>query len=145
MRDPMAPAMASHPAEAVELVSMAVSDGDLEAALAQYEPDAVLRLWQGQSLDGDLVSDGLTWLINLRLPLAVRVRAVVPSGELALVLGERHMVGPGPDCDRVDLSGFGATVVRRQPGGTWRIAADAWYLSGSGAAGSVPPSIPLCP
>jgi hypothetical protein len=35
--DPIAPPVAGRPAEAVELVSLAVSDGDLEAALAQYE------------------------------------------------------------------------------------------------------------
>ena len=46
MRDPIPPAVARHPAEAVELVTVAISDGDLEAALAQYERDAVVRLWQ---------------------------------------------------------------------------------------------------
>ena len=83
--------------------------------------------------DTDGVADALTQLMDLRLPLSVRIRAVVPADGLALVLGERHIVGAGPDCGPVRLSGAGATLVRRQQGGAWRIAADAWYLSGPGA------------
>ena len=134
MPDPIAPPVASRPAEAVELVSLAVSDGDLEAALAQYEAGAVLRPWArdpGGETDG--VAEALIQLMDLRLPLSVRIRTIVPGDGLALIVGERHIVGTGPDCERVQLSGAGATVVRRQPGGSWRIAADAWCLDGPGA------------
>jgi ketosteroid isomerase-like protein len=131
--DPIAPPVARRPVEAVELVSLAVSDGDLEAALAQYEVGAVLRPWardQGGETDG--IADALIRLMGLRLPLSVRIRAVVPGDGLALVVGERHIAGTGPDCERIQLSGAGATVVRRQQGGSWRIAADAWCLDGPG-------------
>lgn len=134
MPDPIAPPVASWPAEAVELVSLAVSDGDLEAALAQYEAGAVLRPWAhdpGGYTQG--VADALTRLMGLRLPLSVRIRAIVPAEGLALIVGEWHIAGTGPDQEPVQLSGAGATVVRRQPGGSWRIAADAWYLDGPGA------------
>ena len=40
MRDLIPPVAARYPAEAAELVCVAISDGDLEAALAQYEPGA---------------------------------------------------------------------------------------------------------
>ena len=134
MPDPIAPPVASRPAQAVELVSLAVSDGDLEAALAQYEAGAVLRPWArdlGGETDG--VAEALIRLMDLRLPLSIRIRAVVPGDGLALVVGERHIIGTGPDCQRIQLSGAGATVVRRQQGGSWRIAADAWCLDGPGA------------
>ena len=68
----------------------------------------------------------------LRLPVALRIRALVPSGRLALVMGERRLAGAGPDCERIELAGSGATVVRQQAGGGWRIAADAWCLAGTG-------------
>jgi ketosteroid isomerase-like protein len=132
--DPIAPPVASRPAEAVELVCLAVSDGDLEAALAQYEAGAVLRPWAGDPGGGTGgVADALVRLMNLRLPLSARIRAVVPGDGLALVLGERHIAGTGPDRTRIQLTGAGATVVRRQQGGSWRIAIDAWYLNGPGA------------
>ncbi len=134
MPDPIAPPVASQPAEAVELMSLAVSDGDLDAALAQYEAGAVLRPWAhdpGGNTHG--VAEALIQLMGLRLPLAVRIRAVVPGDGLALIVVERRIAGTGPDCEPVQLSGAGATVVRRQHGGSWRIAADAWCLDGPGA------------
>jgi len=70
--------------------------------------------------------------MDLRLPVSVQIRAIVPSGGLALVLSERFIIGTGPDCEPVQLRGAGATVVRRQQGGSWRIIADAWHLSGRG-------------
>src|SRR5215470_19610369 len=42
MLDPISPPAARRPEETVELVSAALSDGDLEAVLAQYERGAVL-------------------------------------------------------------------------------------------------------
>ena len=80
MPDPIAPPVAARPAEAVELVSLAVSGGDLEAALAQYEAGAVLRPWahdpEGST---ETVADTLTVLMDLRLPVSVQIRAVVPA------------------------------------------------------------------
>jgi len=126
--------MANRPAEAVELVTLAVSGGDLETALAQYEAGAVLWPWArdpGGETDG--VADALVRLMNLRLPLSARIRAVVPGDGLALILGERRIAGTGPNGEPIQLTGTGATVVRRQQAGSWRIAADAWCLDGPAA------------
>jgi ketosteroid isomerase-like protein len=136
LSDPIPPPTARRPEEVLELVSQALSDGDLEAALAQYELGALLRPWAREAAsDGETVGDTLLCLMELRLPLSASVRAVLPASGLALVLGERHMVGRGPDGQRVQLRGLGSTVVRQQPGGAWRIVADAWCLDGLGAAG----------
>jgi ketosteroid isomerase-like protein len=130
MHDPIAPSVAHDPAEAVELVAQAVSDGDLEAALAQFEDRAVLRPWAAAPTGGQASTERvLSELMDLRLPLAVRVRDVVPAGELALVIGERSIKGVAADCEPVELGGIGATLVRRQPGGGWLITADAWRLA----------------
>lgn len=141
MRDPIRPALARDPAEAAELVCLAVSDGDLEAALAQYEPRGTLRPWAAHadgtaaasSVTGHAIARELTELMEFRLPLAVRVSSVVAGGGLALVLAERQLRGTAPDGQPVNISGSGATVVRRGPDGNWRIAADAWCLTGLGA------------
>jgi ketosteroid isomerase-like protein len=131
--DPIAPPVAARPAEAVELVCLAVSGGDLEAALAQYEGGAVLRPWaHDPGGSTETVADTLTILMDLRLPVSVQISAVVPADTLALVLSTRHIIGTGPDCEPVQLRGAGATVVRRQQGGSWRIIADAWHLNARG-------------
>jgi ketosteroid isomerase-like protein len=142
MRDLIPPAVASNPVEALEIVSLAISDGDLEAALAQYEDDAVLWPWQSDPEDGEVSASGdggshdaasrLRDVMELRLPLALRVLAVVPAGDQALVLAERSISGAGPDFEHVELTGSGGAIVRRHPGGGWRIAAEAWCLAGIG-------------
>jgi ketosteroid isomerase-like protein len=139
LSDPIAPPAARRPEEVLELVSLALSDGDLAAALAQYEPGAPLRPWardaaRDEARDEAHVGDVLADLMELRLPLSARVRAVLPAPGLALVLGERRMTGPGPGGQPIQLSGLGSTVVRQQPDGTWRIVADAWCLQGSAPA-----------
>lgn len=134
MSDPIPPPVARRPAEVLELVSHALSDGDLEAVLAQYEHGALVRPWAEKSAsDGDSAGDILRSLMDLRLPLSVTVRAVLPARGLALVLAERHMAGRGPDGQRIQLTGLGSTVVRESPDGTWRIVVDAWALDGPGA------------
>jgi ketosteroid isomerase-like protein len=129
MPDPIRPPVARRPEEALELAAQALSDGDLEAALAQYESSAALAYWpeQGANGDGDVRST-LTCVMALRLPLSVRITSVLESPELALVICERRVAGTGPDGEPVRLSGHGCAVLRPQPDGAWRIAADAWRV-----------------
>lgn len=135
MSDPIPPPVARRPEEVLELVSHALSDGDLEAVLAQYEHGALLRPWAGKSAsDGASVDDILRNLMELRLPLSATVCAVLATRGLALVLGERRMAGRGPDGQRVQLTGLGSTVVQRRPAGAWRIVVDSWGLEGPGGA-----------
>jgi ketosteroid isomerase-like protein len=129
MHDPIAPSVARNAAEAVELVAQAISDGDLEAALAQYEEGAVLRPWAVAPDEAQPLDRTLRQLLELRLAVAVRVSDVVPAGELALVLGERCIDGGSADGGPVRFRGAGAALVRRQPGGGWRIVADTWRLA----------------
>lgn len=129
MSDPISPPLARWPSEAPELVSLAVSDGDLGAAVAQYEPTAPLRLWADDRPDR-AVREIMSSLLRLRLPLDTRLVAVLPAEGLTMLVCERRMTGVGPDGLPVHLHGVGCTVVRPQQDGSWRIAADAWQLSG---------------
>jgi hypothetical protein len=143
--DLIRPPVARRPEEALELVSQALSDGDLEAALAQYEKGALLAYWpqyrprgdepqsppgtpRGASDADNDIRQALTSFMALRLPLSVRITTVLESAELALVICERRVAGTGPDGEQVRLSGHGCAVLRPQPDGAWRIAADAWRV-----------------
>lgn len=136
MSDVIGPPAARRPEEALELVSQALSDGDLEAALAQYETDALLAYWPqrrgtpgGAGHDGnDDVRQALASFMALRLPLSVRITTVLEGPGLALVTCERRVAGTGPDGEPVRLSGHGCAVLRPQPDGAWRIAADTWRV-----------------
>jgi ketosteroid isomerase-like protein len=125
--DPIKPPAARRPEEALELLSQALSDGDLEAALAQYESSALLAYWPGQAMPADHdVRGTLTCFMALRLPLSVRISTVLETAGLALVICERRVAGTSPDGEQVRLGGRGCAVVRPQRDGAWRIAADAW-------------------
>jgi hypothetical protein len=126
MFDPIRPPAAGRPEEALELVSQALSDGDLEAALAQYEKGALLACWPAGQGTG--VGEVLAGVMALRLPLYLRISSVLEGPELALVICQRRVAGTGPDGERVWFSGHGCAVLRPQPDGAWRIAADAWRV-----------------
>jgi ketosteroid isomerase-like protein len=123
--DLISPPAARQPEEALELMSQALSDGDLEAALAQYEDQASIVTWLAGGEDAE---SALSGFLALRLPLGVRIGTVLRIPGLALVMCERRTVGTSPDGEQVKFSGSGCAVVRAQPDGTWRIAADAWHL-----------------
>ena len=127
MSDPIKPPAARRPEEALELLSQALSDGDLEAALAQYESSALLGYWPGRTTHADHdVRGTLACFMALRLPLSVRIATVLETPDLALVICDRRVAGTTPDGEQVRLSGRGCAAVRPQPDGAWRIAADAW-------------------
>jgi ketosteroid isomerase-like protein len=132
LSDPITPPAARRPAEAAELVALAVSDGDLGAAVAQYEPAAALLPRAGDGPDGRPVAEIMAAIMGLRLPLDVRLVAVLPAAGLTMLVCERRIAGQGPDGQPVSLHGVGCTVVRPQDDGSWRIAADAWQLADNG-------------
>jgi ketosteroid isomerase-like protein len=136
--DLIPPPTARWPSEAAELVSLAVSDGDLDAAVAQYEPAAPLLPWTSEQPSGRGVGETLAAIMRLRLPLGTRLLAVLPATGLTMLLCERRIEGLAPDGAPVRLHGVGCTVVRPQRDGSWRIAADAWQLSETPLA--VPPA-----
>lgn len=131
MPDPIDPPAARWPSQAAEFVSLAVSDGDLGAAIAQYEPMAALRPWADDRPASESVQQTMSEIMRLRLPLDTRLVAVLPADGLTMLVCERRIAGVGPDGAPVRLRGVGCTVVRPQRDGSWRIAADAWQLSGS--------------
>jgi ketosteroid isomerase-like protein len=143
MSDPIQPPVARRPEEALELVSQALSDGDLEAALAQYDKTALLAYWpRAAAHDGDL-RQVLTVFMALRLPLAVRIVVVLESPELALVVCERRVAGADPRGEPVRLTGHGCVLVRPQPDASWRIAADVWHVGPE--LPPDPPEVPPAP
>jgi hypothetical protein len=129
--DPITPPAARRPAEAAELVSLAISDGDLDAAVAQYEPAAPLLAWADDRPTGQTVAETMAAITRLRLPLDTRLVAALPAAGLTMLVCERRIDGVGPDGTPVRLHGVGCTVVRPQRDGSWRIAADAWQLAES--------------
>src|SRR5215472_7631572 len=115
--DLIEPPAAREPAEVLLLACAALTDGDLEAAVALYEPDAALSWGQDPAATGHAaIRQVLAGVMDMRLPLRARAVRVLRTGELALITGERALTGTGPT----------ALIARCQADGTWRTAADEW-------------------
>ena len=81
--EPIEPARASKPADALKLVCEALSDGDLEAAVALYEPGAALAIAAERSAcRTDEVRAALSELMDRRLPVQVAVTREIITGDL---------------------------------------------------------------
>ncbi len=133
--EPIEPPIADKPAEALTLVGEALSDGDLEAALALYEPGAALALaaWTSARRTEE-VRAALGELMETRVPIRVSVTREIIADDLALVFGIRAISGRSVDGSLVWLVGEGGAVLRRTPGHGWRLVVDDWNLTtGNGA------------
>jgi ketosteroid isomerase-like protein len=134
--DLIGPPAAREPADVLLLACAALTDGDLEAAVALYEPDAALSWGQDHIAAGHAaIRRVLAGVMDMRLPLRARGVRVLGAGELALITSERTLTGTGLDGVAVTLTGPVALVARCQPDGTWLTAADQW-LPYPGAAGA---------
>ena len=146
MPDPIAPPVARRATEAVELVCQALSDGDLDAALAQYENPAQLQT-RARPAPGASPRDSLHELMDLRLPVSLTIQEILQVSGLTVVICERRISGLGPDCEPIRLRGYGFAAVRPRPDGAWRIAIDSWCLEAipDEAAAELPPEPPEVP
>ncbi len=113
------------PEEADLLVIEALNAGDVEAALAFYEPGATFVPEPGKAATGlDAIREVLNGFLALKPRLTIEVPQVSESADLALLCSRWTLKGTAPDGSPVELAGQGAEVVRRQADGTWRFVID---------------------
>jgi uncharacterized protein (TIGR02246 family) len=86
---------ATSPEQAIQQFSQHLNEGDLEGALALYEPDATFVPQPGQAISGlDAIRSALT------------------------------LEGTQPNGTPITIGGQSADVLRRQEDGTWRVLID---------------------
>jgi len=115
----------------------AINDGDLDALMGLYEPEATGVFGPGQVATGlAAIREGNQQFLALRPRFELRVAQVLVAGDLALLLSPWSMTGTGPDGAELASRGTTSDVVRRQPDGTWRFIID--NPLGSGAVAETP-------
>jgi uncharacterized protein (TIGR02246 family) len=114
------------PEDADRLLCEAISAGDLEAALALYEPEARFVAEPGNVVTGkEAIRQVMSQFLALQPTLTLEKVTAVQAGDIALLSSTWSLAGTGPDGKPVSMSGQGREVVRRQPDGTWRFVIDA--------------------
>ena len=113
------------PIDTVNQLADALNRGDLEAALALYEPDAVLVAQPGQLARGSAeLRTALAGFIGLKPTLRSQTQKVVEIDDIALYVGRWTLQGADPSGNAIAMGGESADVLRRQLDGRWLIAVD---------------------
>jgi uncharacterized protein (TIGR02246 family) len=116
---------ARSPDQVVLQVIEAINAGDVEAALALYEPGATFVPEPGKAATGlDAIRDVLNGFLALKPRITIQVHQAVESGDLALVCSRWTLKGTDPEGGPVELAGLGADIVRRQEHGSWQFVVD---------------------
>ena len=103
----------------------AFNSGDLDAVMKLYEPDAALVSQPGQVTTGHPANrQALQQFLALKGHMDITTVYVIRSSNLALLRGEWHLTGTGPDGKRVEMSGKNVEVARRQSNGDWLFVID---------------------
>lgn len=115
---------ARKPEECETLFFEAMNRGDLEAAVALHEPNAVTVQKSGEVITGLAATrDLLRGFLALTPRFTVEVNAVHSGdGSLALTHVKWSLIGTDSDGKPVAMSGKNTELVRRQPDETWRFA-----------------------
>jgi uncharacterized protein (TIGR02246 family) len=119
------PMSATIPADVDRLFAEALSRGDLEAAVACYEPDACYIDASGTRAEGhDQIRAALAELLTLNPTLDCYEIDVVENGDLAVLRARWTFAGTDDSGEFFTSQGRSIEIVRRQPDGTWKFTID---------------------
>ena len=117
--------IATSPEQVIQQFLLYLNDGNLEGALALYEPNATFAFQPGEVVHGlDAIRSALAGFVALKPKLTGEIQKVLEADETALVINKWNLEGTQPDGTPITISGQSADVLRRQTDGTWRLLID---------------------
>ncbi len=115
---------ARKPEEVDLLLAEAINAGDLEAAVAFYEPEASFVAEPGRVVSGKAaIREALQGFLALKPKMKIEVN-VTQAGDIALLRSEWSLSGTDAEGKAVTMSGKGTEVVRHQSDGSWLFVID---------------------
>lgn len=113
------------PVETVNALVKALNRGDVDAAVAQYEPGASLVVQPGVVATGTIaLREALAGFAALKPAITTEAYKVIEAGDIALYCSRWRLRGTDPAGNAVQMGGRSSDVLRRQPDGKWLIALD---------------------
>lgn len=113
------------PNEVNEYLISAINNGDVDSAVALYEPDAIFETADGPVTGTAAIRDVMTAFMALKPTLNMTAKDAIRTGDLAVTRGTWSLSGTGADGEPVSMRGRSIEVVRRQTDGNWLFAIDA--------------------
>jgi uncharacterized protein (TIGR02246 family) len=105
------------PEEVLLLLARALTAGDLESAVALYEPGATFVAQPGVVVMGtEAIREALSGFVALKPIFDLKVRKVFRAGDdIALAFSEWTLAGTGSAGETMSMSGQDSDMVRQQP------------------------------
>jgi uncharacterized protein (TIGR02246 family) len=124
--------MPAQTAEEVDaLFEKYVNEGNLEALVALYEPQATLCIPPGQVAIGtDAIRTAMKQMFDVRFQVKCNVTQTFTAGDIAACYNDWTGTAKGPNGDEMAFSGKAIEICHRQPDGTWKFAIDDPYARG---------------
>ncbi len=115
----------SRPEAVIERFSELLADGDLEAMMELYEPDAAFAPQPGQTVRGHgEIRAALEGFLAVKPRMEGTIEKVLEAGDTALVTNAWRLTGTAPDGSPVRMAATSADVLRRRADGSWGIVID---------------------
>jgi uncharacterized protein (TIGR02246 family) len=109
----------------IEANNTAVSNGDVDAALATFEPNAVLIGEPGKQAKGSpALREAFNQFLAINPKISVTEHEVIQANDIALHSSTWKMTGQTPDGFPIEQSGFSIVVLRKQTNGQWLMVID---------------------
>jgi uncharacterized protein (TIGR02246 family) len=116
------------PEELPLLFAQAFGAHDLEAALALFEPEAILIPQPGQVVTGtEAIREALSGFLALKPKFESEFKKAFQVGEIALLFSDWTLSATDPDGNAIEMAGRTTDVARRQSDGSWRFVVDDPY------------------
>jgi uncharacterized protein (TIGR02246 family) len=113
------------PEAVIERFSRLLAEGDLDAMVELYEPDATFAPQPGETVTGrDAIRSALGAFLAVRPRMSGTIEKVLCAGDTALVANRWSLSGTAPDGSAVEMAATSADVLRRRPDGSWGIVID---------------------
>jgi uncharacterized protein (TIGR02246 family) len=113
------------PEDTIARFSALLAEGDLDALLDLYEPQATFVPQPGQPVQGrDAIRASLERFLALRPTMSGEIERVLAAGDTALVANRWTLAGTQPDGAPIEMSGVSADVLKRRADGSWGIVID---------------------
>jgi uncharacterized protein (TIGR02246 family) len=113
------------PEEVLRSVTECINSGNLDSLMMLYESDAGFAFQPGQFIKGgENIRQSIQGFVDMKGKLESKVKRVLRSADLALVISEWSFSGTGPDGNPVSIASMATDVLRQQSDGTWRVIID---------------------
>ncbi len=115
----------SRPEAVIERFSQLLAEGDLDAMVELYEPEATFAPQPGESVSGrDAIRSALGAFLAVQPRMTGTIEKVLRAGDTALVANRWNLSGTAPDGTPVEMASTSADVLRRRSDGSWGIVID---------------------